>query len=91
MPVINLVNIPKHNLVFSLQVLWYIPGAHGAHVALQERDTSMSTNIQTRCINHMSYYGASIKFEMERILLPGRNISSYLRHREMDHSAAQYS
>lgn len=70
MPVIDLVDIPEHNLVFSLHVLWYISGAHVAHVALQERDTSTSTNIPTGCINHMSYYGASINFEMARILLP---------------------
>lgn len=47
MPVINLVNIPKNNLVFSLHVLWYTSGAHGALVALQERNTSMSiTHLQ---------------------------------------------
>lgn len=37
MPVINLVNISKNDLVFSLHVLWYTSGAHGTHVALQER------------------------------------------------------
>lgn len=42
MPVINLVNIPENDLVFSLHVLWYTPGAHGAHVALQDRNTPTS-------------------------------------------------
>lgn len=47
MPVIDLVNIPENNLVFSLHVLWYTSGAHGAHVALKERNTSMSiTHLQ---------------------------------------------
>lgn len=35
MPVKYLMNVPKNNLVFSLQVLWYTLGVHCAHVALQ--------------------------------------------------------
>lgn len=47
MPVINLVNIPENNLVFSLHVLWYTSGAHGTHVALKERNISTSiTHLQ---------------------------------------------
>lgn len=36
MPVKYLMNVPKNNFVFSLHVLGYTFGAHGAHVALQK-------------------------------------------------------
>lgn len=64
MPVINLVNIPENNLVFSLHVLWYTSGAHGAHVALQEWNTSVS-------IRHVqiSQHAASITCTIGELLL----------------------
>lgn len=72
MPVINLMNIPKNNLVFSLHVLRYTSGAHGAHVALQERTTSMSvTHPQISQDQHPhAVRRAFNNFPMATILLP---------------------
>lgn len=57
-------NIPENNLVFSLHVLWYTSGAHGAHVALKERNTSMSiTHLQ------ISPHTASITCAIAELLL----------------------
>lgn len=69
-------NVPENNLVFSLQVLRYALGAHGAHVALQHEkkkeqkllmsvsSSNLKKKITTHCINHVD---GIIEFPKARI------------------------
>lgn len=59
MPVIDLVNVPEHYLVFALHVLWNPVSGHAGHVALGRVEDTHTTSGQEVLLLHRRASGYS--------------------------------